>query len=738
MDYLANTAQFYWFQFLTGFCANSLLPIILLLAAAVLCGWVGRDYGLPNLIRLQKGYKPIFSGLSLAALCCKVMLVGYLLAAVRANDRGWAVDGPQAALQYILGTLTCLAGTVGAFYGLHTFLHLATRDRPFPRTKRKANWAPFIPFFISFAIIVAAFVILLIDDGSWLGVLASPKWVQWSIIQLRHGIGPEAASRPPDYYLAIAIWSTLVMILLYALVAVIQLARPKRFSAATPVLIAADIGTAAYGYLCILLPEFLPVLVLILGVVIIFLGARRYPRAFPNLHGYWPAPPIRLEEYARRSKQSFRDVSLLPGDKVAFNEMDFGAHRRGMKRPLVLLCVSGGGLSAAGWTFAICHQLEESFQKAGILFPYHVRVIAGASGGMMAAAYYSSTLPPPGTSDGQNREVQFNRLCEDALSPVITQMVYGDFLGLFPIKQSSDRGLALEQAWRQNLGDLDAQGRGPLDRTFLDMLEGEKAGWRPSLIFSPMLVEDGRRLLISNLDLDDVARNNGHHGLESSKLLSIESYEFFRLFHDPQTRRQFTLGTAARMSASFPFVSPAVSLPTIPRRRVVDAGYFDNFGVGLAVGWLSENREWIKQHASGVALVRIRNNRGEEFNTMQPTWFQNERLSTPFSRGCEELTSPLEGVLQMRNVAATFRNDERLELLSRHFKNSDDSTSNLPYFTTFNFEMSHEVSLSWCLTDEERQEIWKGATEDAGVAKEIGQFLQWWQRLPLDVPVGDP
>jgi len=45
----------------------------------------------------------------------------------------------------------------------------------------------------------------------------------------------------------------------------------------------------------------------------------------------------------------------------------------------------------------------------------------------------------------------------------------------------------------------------------------------------------------------------------------------------------FTLQTAARMNAAFPVISPAVDLPTRPPRRVVDAGYFDNYG--MATRW---------------------------------------------------------------------------------------------------------------------------------------------------------
>ncbi|AWM40703.1 hypothetical protein GobsT_07650 [Gemmata obscuriglobus] len=98
----------------------------------------------------------------------------------------------------------------------------------------------------------------------------------------------------------------------------------------------------------------------------------------------------------------------------------------------------------------------------------------------------------------------------------------------------------------------------------------------PSLIFSLMLVEDARRLLISNLDLAPLCQTDGPDG----KIASFGAVEFYNLF--PETRATFSVATAARMNASFPFVSPAVTPPTNPGRRVVDAGYYDNYGIDIA------------------------------------------------------------------------------------------------------------------------------------------------------------
>src|SRR5262249_10520402 len=158
-----------------------------------------------------------------------------------------------------------------------------------------------------------------------------------------------------------------------------------------------------------------------------------------------------------------------------------------------------------------------------------------------------------------------------------------------------DRGQTLERAWWHNL-------HGALDVPLQLLRAGEAAGWRPSLVFAPMLIESGRRLLISNLDLRKIVETKCTDLAQpkSELLQSWTAVEFFRLFGDVN----LTVATAARMSATFPLFSPAVGLPTEPPRRVVDAGYYDNYGVGLAVQWLYQNQRWLEAHASGVVLIQ--------------------------------------------------------------------------------------------------------------------------------------
>ena len=140
-----------------------------------------------------------------------------------------------------------------------------------------------------------------------------------------------------------------------------------------------------------------------------------------------------------------------------------------------------------------------------------------------------------------------------------------------------------------------------------------------------MLVEDGRRLLISNLPLYDLAVIDGEALLtEDIKALgeqywkdnptlerrrrtaSITTWSTRGSLRCPRSsssassasrvRSKLTLANAVRMSATFPYITSSVCLPTDPPRHVVDAGYYDNYGVNLAAAWIASHRKWITHH----------------------------------------------------------------------------------------------------------------------------------------------
>ncbi len=431
----------------------------------------------------------------------------------------------------------------------------------------------------------------------------------------------------------------------------------------------------------------------------------------------------------------WQTVSLLNNTEVLLAWKGLVGDRWRQRKPkLVIVTVSGGGIRASVWTAVVLRKLEATL---GADFPYHIRLVTGASGGMVGGSYYATSLAPPspeslrgGRRDfaamhGMTVDEFVDRMATDQLDAVAGRMLFADLPGTFsPFVKRGDRGRTLEETWIRWTGGPQS----PLGRPLQSYAADERLGWRPSLVFTPMMVEDGRRLLISNLDLAFATRNVGGLLIEPSSrkierpaiqggdfdesiheeddVFSLSAVEFFRLFPEAH---DFRVTTAIRMSASFPWVSPAINLPTLPPRRVVDAAYYDNYGVNLSALWLSKMSDWLEANTSGVLVVQIRDNVSQgarteiDFDRTGPedtpldrlVWHAGSRLLRP---GLQAVTTPLIGVTNARTWTMAFRNDEQVDLQDLLF----DTRRGSDFFRTVVFECPVEVSLSWKLTARER------------------------------------
>jgi hypothetical protein len=373
----------------------------------------------------------------------------------------------------------------------------------------------------------------------------------------------------------------------------------------------------------------------------------------------------------------------------------------GEKPKLAVIAVSGGGLRAAIWTSSVLVELEQRMPE----FPYQVRVITGASGGMVAAAHWVATLEPPGAPQAHGDHDLVAEIGRNSLDSIAVH---------FALPLPRDRGIALERALERNT-------RGALERGLRELAEGEAAGWRPSLVFSPVIVEDGREMLFSNLDLAALTVSDPWHDDEACSEIdvivrpcshSITGVEFFRLFPDAEPR----LSTAARLSAAFPYVSPAVQIPTQPTRRLVDAGYTDPFGVALAARWIAHNHGWLREHTSGVVLIQIRDSDGgrRDLSSSANPWIL---------RALAGVLTPGEAVVSSRRTSIAFRNDVEVATVAALFADGDHEDR--PFFTTVVFALDANASLSWSLSESERQQIRAGLATDRSDAS-FALLERWW------------
>jgi hypothetical protein len=206
-----------------------------------------------------------------------------------------------------------------------------------------------------------------------------------------------------------------------------------------------------------------------------------------------------------------------------------------------------------------------------------------------------------------------------------------------------------------------------------------------------------------------------------------QAVEFFRLFPDAH---DFRVTTATRMSASFPWVSPAINLPTQPPRRIVDAGYYDNYGVNLTALWLSKMSGWLRENTSGVVVVQVRDKVSQgarteiDFDRLGGDDAPLDRLvwhggSKVFRPGLQAITTPLIGITNARQWTMAFRNDEQVDLQDLLF----DDEQGRDFFRTVVFECPVDVSLNWKLTEREKAILTGGfGRPDAAPREELSRI----------------
>ncbi|MDT8342936.1 MAG: hypothetical protein RQ752_00775 [Thermohalobaculum sp.] len=390
---------------------------------------------------------------------------------------------------------------------------------------------------------------------------------------------------------------------------------------------------------------------------------------------------------------------------------------------LVLIATSGGAYRASFWTGIVLDALG-ALQRAGALpgFAGNVRLITGASGGMVGGAYFAAMADPAGGPQGSVcAQIEADILSvqdaagphaatyphttrfpipRDSLSAVAQRLVQRDLPSLFrPGVSRTDRGTVLEDQWAT------------LDRPFADLRAGEAAGWRPSLILSPMLAETGQPLMITNLDMDLVRRDA--YG---------ETVQFFDWF--PAAQASFRLKTAVRLNASFPYVAPDSALPTRPYRRVVDAGYYDNYGVDLAATYLArpEIRDWVLANTAGVVVVQLR---------AFPFTLPLTQQAGAVGRALQWLTTPVEAMLSARGATMTFRNRQSLRQVRLDYR--DRAFPALPadqrpdFVESLSFEVDSQTSLNWYLPGRELEEM-RAALRDAAMQKIMADLVEAWWR----------
>jgi hypothetical protein len=204
-----------------------------------------------------------------------------------------------------------------------------------------------------------------------------------------------------------------------------------------------------------------------------------------------------------------------------------------------------------------------------------------------------------------------------------------------------------------------------------------------------MMIEDGRRLVVSNLDLAPIIESLGPR-VECAKDCPQSTSGVQLLACGGEGLDALKLSTVARLNATFPWVTSAALLGSTPDRRVVDAGYYDNYGIDIASAWLRKNAAWLDRETSGVLLVRIRDGVEHAFDIREPggPGYFHEWISA--------FTTPIEGLLNARDASMSFRNDDEVSVLALdpHLR------PGAHFFVTASFEFPGDAPLEWYLNEQ--------------------------------------
>lgn len=392
---------------------------------------------------------------------------------------------------------------------------------------------------------------------------------------------------------------------------------------------------------------------------------------------------------AARKTDSLRFIALLNNWKKNTGEA---------KPHMILLNVSGGGSRSASWTFEVMRYLDS---LTGRNFTSHTALITGASGGMVGAAYYRALIAKYSITDLDDTKY-FGAITSDLLNKLSFTATTNDIFLRYRSRKDLgksyiyDRGVAFEE-------DLNENTSYELNKRLSDFRQLESEGKIPVMIFSPMIVNDGRRLLISSQSLSFMTgRKTTIHGLKSS----YENLDIHALLKHNQVD-SLKLTSVLRMSATFPYVLPMVSLPTTPAIEVMDAGTRDNFGVKSMEEFLYAMRDWVKENTSGITVVQIRDTR-KLLGGQEP-----EQIGF-----LQKLTQPVFNLYT--NFPRTQDFDQE-ELLREIGLNAGVPMS----YISFNLRefTKDRISLSWHLTTSEKVRI-KRALDSEGNKASLKIFLK--------------
>ena len=260
-------------------------------------------------------------------------------------------------------------------------------------------------------------------------------------------------------------------------------------------------------------------------------------------------------------------------------------------KTLVVVTCPGGGIHAAAWSACVLDRLSSEYTE----FADSTCLISGVSGGsvgtlMFVSSRYDAELtqkmqtvgaPAPTTEELHDGLKTKSPALELAARSSLEHIAYGittdDLYGLIhPSLTSSDRGQRLEDSLSNCLPNEQE------DLTLGDWGDRAVDGTVPIVVFNSTDAVSGRRVLFDSIPTPRRGSSVG----KTSRPLNYREL----MYVGDDSAFDVLPATAARTSATFPYVSPFTkpknASPKGDAVAICDGGYVDNEGIVSAVNWI--------------------------------------------------------------------------------------------------------------------------------------------------------
>ena len=321
-----------------------------------------------------------------------------------------------------------------------------------------------------------------------------------------------------------------------------------------------------------------------------------------------------------------------------------------------LIMAEGGGLRSAYWTNGILNLLES--RQAN--FHDNIYSYSTVSGGSLGVMMYETL-----NDYEQHKDLKMpgQYLREDLLAPITSSLIFRDLLQKFipyPIK-ALDRSRILDKSFEQSLPDPLLWQKG--------FLENYAESEHPMIIMNTTHVESGRRMLVSNVDIN---------GMKSSQI-----HDYFEV-----TGQDIKTSTAIGLSARFPFITPPAMIKDRKGNtygNLVDGGYYENLGMQSMLDLYTILKKLSQKHGYRIQFrfIAIRNTKSQVDD------------------------KPLKGMVETLAPAQTYTNiwnNNSNEVLSNGKLLIEQNNDEI-YVLRLEREDKENIPLGWYLSDDARNKL---------------------------------